>query len=162
MSYSATTIANEFIKLSLLAGDPQHEVTNMKLQKLVYIAHGYSLGLALPPLIYNDIHAFEWGPVIPVLYKQLKEYKADKVDKLIPNDAEVLPAFGAGKMLVDKVWAGYGSFDGLDLSRITHKPDTPWSKTWAVNKHGIIQNDLIRDYYSKLLHERRGISPATI
>lgn len=157
MSYSALAVANEFIKLSLLANDGPHEVTNMKLQKLVYIAHGYLLGLTDRPLINNDIHAFEWGPVIPVLYKNLKSYGDKKIENLITTE-DPGPTDALSKAVIDRVWSDYGHADGLSLSRLTHKPDTPWSKTWAVSKHGVIKNDLIRDYYRNFISEQSALS----
>lgn len=157
MSYSALSVANEFIKIALSANEAKYDVTNMKLQKLVYIAHGYHLGLWQTPFIHNDIHAFEWGPVIPVLYSHLKSYGAAKVDKLIPtSEVRVDPV--TEMALVRKVWNAYGHFDGIQLSRITHKPETPWSKTWAKSKHGVITDDLIQDHYKKLLDERKAIT----
>lgn len=153
MSYSALAVANEFIKLSQLANDAPHEVTNMKLQKLVYIAHGYYLGLTDRPLINNDIHAFEWGPVIPVLYKNLKSYGASKIENLIATeDSEPFDALS--KAVIERVWKDYGQADGLALSRLTHKPNTPWSDTWAISKHGVIKNDRIRDYYRNFISEQ--------
>lgn len=153
MSYSAIAVANEFIKRSLAAADVAHEVTNMKLQKLVYIAHGYSLGLCGEPLIHNDIHAFEWGPVIPVLYKQLKAYKANRIEAVLPTDTEG-PTDMIAEAIIDFVWRNYGQYNGLDLSRLTHKADTPWSKTWAKSKHGVISDEVIREYYQKFVNER--------
>lgn len=153
MSYSALAVANEFIKLSRLANDRPHEVTNMKLQKLVYIAHGYYLGLTDHPLINNDIHAFEWGPVIPVLYKNLKAYGANKIQNLIATE-DSGPTDALSKAVIERVWKDYGQADGLALSRLTHKPNTPWSDTWTISKHGVIENDLIRDYYRNFISEQ--------
>lgn len=157
MSYSAVVIANEFIKLSQSANDQEHEVTNMKLQKLVYIAHGYYLGVSGQPLIHNDIHAFEWGPVIPVLYKRLKSFGSRKVDSLIATNADC-PEDVLIKAVISIVWHDYGQFDGLALSRLTHKPNTPWSETWGLSKHGVITNKKIQDYYRKFISERTGIT----
>lgn len=157
MAYKASLIANEFIRKSLASGETKCAVTNMKLQKLVYIAHGYFLAIFGEPLIENDIHAFEWGPVIPVLYKDLKAYKANTVDQLIPVEKNSYLADGSARLIVDKVWDAYGKFSAADLSRITHMPETPWSEIWGTNKYAVIPNDLIREHYSDLLNVRQDI-----
>jgi len=48
MTYSSFEVANYFIKKSLQEKRP---ITPMKLQKLIYFAHGWNLGLAGKPLI---------------------------------------------------------------------------------------------------------------
>ena len=67
MSHSSIAIANGF--LDLAEGVPAARMTNMKVQKLVYIAHGFTLAMCDEPLISSHVHAFQWGPVIPVLTK---------------------------------------------------------------------------------------------
>ncbi len=81
--YSAESVANAFLDLARRSGK---FLTNMQLQKLVYIAHGYSLAKLHQPLFHNNIHAFEWGPVIPNLYKMLSRYRAGEVKDHIPTD----------------------------------------------------------------------------
>jgi uncharacterized phage-associated protein len=56
------------------------------------------------------------------------------------------------KAFLNKIWEVYGKFNGLQLSTLTHQPDTPWDIVW--NKRGgkskkavIIPNDLIREHY---------------
>lgn len=46
----------------------------MKLIKLVYLAHGWNLGLTGEPLITEHVQAWRYGPVIPSIYHDFKEY----------------------------------------------------------------------------------------
>jgi uncharacterized phage-associated protein len=81
MAYDARTVANEFLRL---ARDRGHELTNMQLQKLVYIAHGYTLAILHEPLVRQDIEAWRYGPVIKDLYQVLRQYGSGFVTDLIP------------------------------------------------------------------------------
>ena len=58
-------IAQLFIQL----GDGD-DVTNLKVQKLVYYAQGFYLALNGKPLFNNDIKAWAHGPVVPELYQE--------------------------------------------------------------------------------------------
>lgn len=62
MSYSAQAVANAFVKI---AQESKIPVTNMKLQKMVSIAHGFSLATLNEPLTYSDVQAWQYGPVYP-------------------------------------------------------------------------------------------------
>ena len=57
-------VANAFLKKSQKDGTI---ITQMKLQKLVYIAHGWMLGLSGKPLVNQEPEAWERGPVFPQL-----------------------------------------------------------------------------------------------
>jgi uncharacterized phage-associated protein len=153
MRYSASTIANAFLKLAKRDGK---KLDNMQLQKLVYIAHGYNLARLGKPLFFNNVHAFEWGPVIPALYKALRKYGAGEVRGPIETKDTIPPFGGAEMQIVEEVWKAYGGLSGPSLSSITHKAGTPWSQTWEGNKFGVIPNDLIAAHYSTLLNERSG------
>lgn len=151
MAYRATTIANKFLELAERDGK---KLTNMKLQKLVYIAHGYYLVATGQPLISDSVKAWQWGPVIIDLYEALKRYGSGNVSNPVPAPAEQLSQLAIA--VIELVWKAYGKFTGFQLSAITHKPNSPWSETWENWGHyDTISNDLIAQYYRTLLYERR-------
>jgi uncharacterized phage-associated protein len=124
----------------------------MQLQKLVFLAQGYTLALLDRPAYYHNTHAWQWGPVVPKLYKKLQQYGSGEVTT--PLD---IPADDTGHLdsevarILKGVWSAYNKFSGSQLSEITHRPGTPWSKTWATSKFGVIPNEEIKNYYSKLI-----------
>ena len=71
MGYLAKAVANEFLKL---AQNENATLTQMKLQKLVYIAHGFNLALVDSALLEDKIQAWQYGPVIPSLYGEFKSF----------------------------------------------------------------------------------------
>lgn len=150
MPYSAARIANAFL---VLAKQYDKQLTNMQLQKLVYIAHGFHLAFFGQPLFYNEVKAWDWGPVIPKLYMALKRYGAGVVTDLIPID-EPQEIDSRAMSVLKKVWTAYGPYSGPQLSTITHQKDTPWRETYEKDKYGIIPNELIAAHYKKLIDER--------
>ncbi|AYQ57739.1 hypothetical protein MS2017_2085 [Bathymodiolus thermophilus thioautotrophic gill symbiont] len=143
MVYSAITIANKFIDL---AKDKGKYLTNMQLQKMVYIAHGYNLALRGTKLYYEDTRAWNFGPVVPELYEQLRQYGSNEVTKSIGSDnAEELDEDSLE--IVKAVYENYKQYSGMQLSNLTHKENTPWSKSWKNNKYGVIPADDIYESY---------------
>ncbi len=154
--YSAESVANAFLDL---ARRDEKFLTNMQLQKLVYIAHGYCLAKLQKPLFYNNIHAFEWGPVIPNLYKTLSHYRAGEVKDFIATDESPIAEDSAEMEIIREVWQDYGELSGLELSDLTHRKGTPWSETWRTNQYGVISDELIAEHYRQDLYERFANQP---
>lgn len=147
---SAISVANEFIRLGK---EENNFFTPMQLLKLVYIAHGWMLGFFGKPLINEDVEAWKYGPVIPELYQEVKNYGREKVRNEISswpipsrqslNEEE--------KSVIHFVYKKYGNLDGIRLSMITHQKDTPWSDIFSHEGWGdVIPNDLIRNHYKGL------------
>ncbi|BAU37863.1 uncharacterized phage-associated protein-like protein [Acetobacter pasteurianus NBRC 101655] len=159
-NHDASAIANEFLRRAQNSGV---NLTNMQLQKLPYIAHGWSLATLGEPLIIQQPQTWPYGPVYQDLYENLKRYGAGPVDALIrennacPFEDERGDIVSAElneleRNVIDAVWDEYGSFTGGKLSRITHKPGTPWTITMQQNgPYSDISNDCIRKHYEHLL-----------
>ena len=150
MSYSPTTVANYFLYI----GKDDQTMTPMKLIKLVYIAHGWNLGLNNEELINENVQAWKYGTVIPSLYNQFRHFRSSKITEI--PDTEPTEISTDDKKFLDKVYDIYKKYDGLQLSAKTHQPNTPWTITWnkLINGSGnidlTIPNDLIKNYYKQL------------
>jgi uncharacterized phage-associated protein len=150
---SAIAVANAFIELAKKEGK---QLTNMQLQKLVYVAHGWCLALLRKPLFYNDVKAWAWGPVIPKLYNRLKKYGKGVVTDTIPTDEPLIDSHTEDMSLIQGVWDAYKNFDGLQLSAMTHTEGSPWDMTWKSIRYGKISDELIAEHYRQLADERIG------
>ena len=148
MPTSAHTIANMFIRLARDSGKP---VTNMKLQKLVFISHGFTLAIFDRPLYYHDTYAWQWGPVIKELYESLRKYGKGEVTEDLQTENDPPEISKKEQEVVEAVWERYGRFSGGQLSSLTHKPNTPWSITWENDPFGVIPQQLIADHYRQMI-----------
>jgi uncharacterized phage-associated protein len=147
----ARTVANRFLELANAQGK---SLTPMQLLKLVYIAHGWTLGLVGRPLIRQPIEAWQYGPVVRDVYNGVRIYGRAPVRAPIwapPGD--MLDPVEDG--MVRQVFDLYGDMDGISLSNITHMPNTPWAQTYQHGSFGtVIPDDLIASHYQRLSHER--------
>ena len=154
MPVRARTVANEFIRL---AGADRRSLTPLQLIKLTYIAHGWMLALYQRPLITDDVEAWKYGPVIPDLYRAMKQYGSGYVTNDLGTWGTTSPELDdTERDIIRQVYALYGNMNGVQLSALTHQPGTPWSQTWNDDgKNGVIANDLIAEHYRLLNNERR-------
>src|SRR5260221_3271487 len=68
---SCFDVADYFIRL---ANETGSFISNLKLQKLVYYAQAWHLGIKGAPLFQEDFQAWVHGPVIPELYQKYKSF----------------------------------------------------------------------------------------
>ena len=162
--YTAKAIANAFLDIAESEGGT---IAPMKMQKLVYIAHGWGLGFLGQPLIKEDVEAWKYGPVISNLYHEFKQYgsssitrKATNVSldsktlKIVEETPNILPEDKDSNSLLLKVWEIYGKYSGPQLSNITHLPNTPWDLTFNSSCERIIPRQTIEQHYKSLIEQR--------
>ena len=144
LMYNPSTIANYFVTKYGKEG----ELTPMKLLKLTYIAQGWYLALTdgKQKLIDEDVEAWDYGPVFPSLYRNLRQYGRKIVTDSIPNSTEKKVTETDAKFL-DTIWSRYGVYDGVVLSAMTHTDGTPWKEYYGKSKNAIIPTKVIFDHY---------------
>jgi uncharacterized phage-associated protein len=162
----AVAIANEFLRKQGGAS-----LTQMQIQKLVYIAHGWTLALTGNPLTIEEPQAWDYGPVYADLYDHTKLFGRSPIGREItPDDDEPARFFGREKgkrppyraslnaverSIIDQVWSRYGSLSGARLSAVTHQTGTPWSQSYAGRKNSAITNAMIKEHYCELAERAR-------
>lgn len=148
---SALDVAQAFLDLARNEG---RRLTNMQLQKLVFFAHGIHLGaFDGEPLIDEEARAWDFGPVIPVLYERLRKYgRGDVTDDVIsPDQRELLDPDGTEMEAIRTAWETYRDKDAWKLSKISHLEGSPWDQVWRLRRYAVIPNDVIRNYYQRHL-----------
>jgi uncharacterized phage-associated protein len=133
----------------------------MQLMKLVYIAHGWSLALLDRDLFSDRIEAWKYGPVIPNLYHATKAFGRNVIPQDLVDDSAASAVDDDIQAFLEDVVAKYGHLNGIQLSNLTHMPNTPWHDTYEANIMGKeIPDPLIRSHYQAKLDEHRQSSSA--
>lgn len=144
--HDSKVVANRFLEL---AADRGGTLTPMQVLKLVYIAHGWMLGLYGRPLIKDEVQAWQYGPVIPRLYDAMRQFRSNPVKG--PLHAPNQPLSREEASIVEQVYDRYGHLTGPGLSRLTHQSGSPWAMTYEDGSFGLtISNDIIEDHYRGL------------
>ncbi len=133
-------------RLLYAAASAERILTPMQVLKLVYISHGWMLGLLDQPLISENVEAWRYGPVVRSVYRQYRTYRSNPIAERGAPHAEQLSR--EQQSLMDQVFARYGPYSGIQLSQLTHQTDTPWDIAQRLDMP-IIPNELIRDYYRR-------------
>ena len=127
-------------------------LTPMQVLKLVYISHGWMLGLLDQPLVFETVEAWRYGPVVRSIYRKYRKFRANPIaDQGALHDGQLHPQ---QRDLIDQVFQRYGHYSGIELSRLTHQQNTPWAIAWQSGM-SIIPNELIKDHYRRRAAELR-------
>lgn len=113
--YSAFEIANKILDRAA-NNDAGDLISNLKLQKLLYYMQGFHLAFFGEPLFKEEIHAWQFGPVVPDVYFH---YRENENKGILPED-EVIVLKDEEEELFDKVFSVYGDYSALGLMNLTH------------------------------------------
>lgn len=164
MAYRSVEVANEFLRLPGALG----HLTQMQLQKLSYIAHGWNWAINGSPLISEKIEAWDYGPVYPELYQHTRYFGKSPVSRLIaPGDDDASRFFlsppelrqtpyhadlnDRERQVVHHVWNRYGHLSAMRLSELTHQRGTPWFNAYTNRgRNASIDERQVREHYEQL------------
>ena len=142
MAYDARQIANWFVERSAKDGQT---LSIMSLLKLTYVAHGWHLEMRKQPLFFNDVQAWQYGPVIPDVYHS---YRRQGVNVTQPFPVSGAALNAEDETLLEQVWGIYGKMSPFQLSDITHEENGPWHIATSVGgNYAPIPNELIQKHY---------------
>lgn len=154
MPYPASVIS--FV-LAEKAVRENYPVTQMKLQRMVYFAHGYHLAKYKKPLVNEVFQAWKFGPVLPSMYRTYVLYgpnpifdtrKVEAGEKLL--DLSQLDA--KAQDAINTTWKFTHRLPASQLSAWAKKPDSPWAKTYLFDTESMpMDNQVISEYFSKML-----------
>ena len=143
---NAKTIAKYFI---YLLDDAINDLTNMKLNKLLYFAQGHYLGEKNRRLFNDDIQAWEHGPVVKEIYQEYKKYEDRSINvKKVKIDTNFSILSDMDKRFLLAIARQYGSFTASQLRNSTHKAGSPWSQVYKKGVQNIIiPTSVMKEYF---------------
>lgn len=150
-----------------------HDIDNLKLNKLVFFSLGFSLALFEDKELFSEaVQAWAYGPIIPSLFYEFKHLGRKKIPffseftvvkarsffqvfPIIDHDEELdLEQKELILRMLEKIWNVYGRKTSLELVDITHKSGSPWTQIYSPRRTNIvIPRNTIKDYYNSLISD---------
>lgn len=145
MAYKVMDIANELLKKAADNGGGEL-LTNLKLQKMLYYEQGFHLAYFNEPLFEESIEAWQYGPVVPVVYDYYKKCGRNVIS---PENKDFTFVGLKEKALFDEVFRIYGAYSAVGLMNMTHT-EMPWVST-PTGVGNVISHEKMKTYFKKRL-----------
>lgn len=136
------TTALDVAQYFIACGGDEGDISNLKLQKLVYYAQGFHLALYGKPLFDDPVEAWTHGPVVPGLYRHYKHHGRAPITEA---DYDPTGRFTQDQVgLLNEVYAVLGQYSAWKLRDMTHS-EPPWMDSEATA--GVIPQSAMREYF---------------
>jgi uncharacterized phage-associated protein len=156
--YEARKICN-FLLTRYAAGT--YDLTNLRLNKLLYFIHGWALTSRPGGLVRNHFEAWKLGPVVKPVFDTFKVFGEKQIRGLAQHldyaSGQKLPVSfheitEADAATITAVFESYAHYTTNELVALSHEVGGPWHvvyTAWANDNRSSprIPNELIRDYF---------------
>ena len=142
--FKAIEIANFFVGLA--NSIPGDSIDNLKINKMLYYAQGHSLAKLGEILFSDKIVAWEYGPVVPEVYRAFKCCGRNIIEEPIEQFDERRLTSDELDLLVN-VYMNYGKYSGGELVNMTHRAGTPWDIVHEKGKNNEIPTSLMMNEF---------------
>ena len=146
-----------------------HPITPVHVLMLTYLAHAYTLAIIGRPLFRDNVEAWKYGPIIPVVHGTISNIRENTIHSLyycgtgLNNDYDIKireielsdALDDKEKEIIDSVVKSYGSWTGGEILTLVREEGTPWSKHYVEGHHNILPDKITHEYYSKRVAERQ-------
>ncbi|XCP86915.1 type II toxin-antitoxin system antitoxin SocA domain-containing protein [Roseburia hominis] len=122
-------------------GRKKYSLTPLKLQKLLYLAQGWSYVWDDKAAFPDEFEAWQYGPVNEKVYETFRKYGRSEIPEREGND--FLRDFDVKETLA-AIWNEYGKKTAYELVDLTHK-QKPWRD--AYSRGTKITNSSIKQYF---------------
>lgn len=156
MAYDGRAVANFVLDHCDAVG---RCLTNLGLQKTVYFCHVWSLIDLGAPLVKHRFEAWEYGPVLPYLWREFRTFertpirsRARRIDPYTGQHVVVPYEFGRmTAALLQRTVSFYARLKPGDLVDLSHVEGGPWHEVWhhggSANPGMRIEDEKIVEFY---------------
>ncbi|MFF1527960.1 Panacea domain-containing protein [Cellulomonas sp. NPDC058312] len=141
---TAMQIANWMFARAAASG--VRNMSNMKLNKMLYFAQAHHLAATGTALFDDDVEAWDHGPVVYDVYSRFSRFKSDPIQM---DDVPAAPELGeVAEDVLSQVWAIYADKTASQLRAMSHD-DPPYVDHYTGTHRTVMPVKEIRDYYHR-------------
>ena len=156
MTREVFAATNYIIEYKNKDGNRIDDLTNLKLQKLLYFAYGIHLSLFNEKLFNDEIQAWTLGPVVKKVYEEFKDHDRNPIG--LDCRATILKDDDSGEVDTPKIYestetkrakslfiacASYGEKSAWNLVDMLHNGEkSAWKKHYNKDNRGVIIPDI--------------------
>ena len=124
-------------------------LTNLKLQKMLYLAQMIYMGQSQERLINGSFEAWDYGPVLPAVYTEVKAFGGGPIRYMFSGSG-VSNAEQAH--FLDDAYSQLSQKSAGQLVNITHWSGGAWAKNYRPGGRGIVipDADIIKEYKDRV------------
>lgn len=119
----------------------ENDLTNLKLQKLLYFTQADYYRSNKVPLFRENIEAWDFGPVVREIYNKYSQCGAYPISYFDIDDTKIEVESDI-KVFLDASWEKWNKFSASYLVSLSHRPGDPWSKHFLTTNTIIPVNEL--------------------
>ncbi len=159
MEYKVQDVARYIINYS---NNQNYGISNLKLQKLLYFVQAECLAFTKEkkPCFMEEIEAWGFGPVVPCVYQEYKQYGAVNIPSVnfyyvVSDEWELIKKkynediiAPEDRAIINGVVDGFKDYSASQLVQITHN-QLPWYSVYEQGQNNIITKSSIKEYFEK-------------
>lgn len=125
-------------------------LSNLELQKLLYLAEMYNLGMYGQPLIDGEFEAWDYGPVVPDVYSRTRGFGKGPIPNVF-HWVEAVPTESRDYAMLKEIASQAKKFTAGQLVNITHWSKGAWAKHYRSGEYGIRipKSDIRQEYIDR-------------
>lgn len=142
------------------SNEKDYGVSNLKLQKLLYLVQAYFLLNSNDVCFEEEIQAWDFGPVVPEAYHEFKRFGSGDIPPVITYyemkdgfsslyqyefNEGVIPE--SDRNLIAQVIDNFKDYSATDLVRLTHHQD-PWRNAYCPGENRKIDIADLQRYFA--------------
>ena len=123
-------------------------LSNLQIQKLLYLAQMFHLGENGEPVFQDDFEAWKLGPVVPSVYQNAKIFGSKPVKSFFVKSR--LPD-GSKREMLSRTLTELPDVSPWKLVSITHWDGGAWAKNYSAEYSGstISKEDILDEYQAR-------------
>lgn len=127
-------------------------ISNLELQKMLYLGQMLYLGEHQERLIGGAFEAWDYGPVLPSVYREAKAYGSRPI-RFLAGASKIVDKDRRG--VLDQVIDQLSNMSAGQLVSITHWKEGAWAKNYVPGVKGVMipDRDIVEEYNRRLKHQ---------